>query len=651
MAGKTVKVSVYAETKQFKRAFRGLTKEAGLNKLSRKLRDIGGALKTAVKVAGAAGVALGAVVGKMGADLEQSQGAIIDVFKTSADEMLGYAKKAATAVGLSKNEYSELGTLLGAQLKNANVPMNELAGKTNELITLGADMAAMFGGSTKDAVNALSSALKGERDPIERYGVTLKQAAIDAKAAEMGFTKVGGAFDQEAQAAATLALVMEQTSDAHGKFAREGDTFTHQVQVGTALLKSFAETVGAELLPPITDLAARVNDWLGPALEGLAQWVETTGAPAIKRFADTFQTDWLPQIQAAGQWVATNLLPPLQRLGEFIVSLIPKLIAVGQWLYQSRTWLAPIAAAIITIVTAVSAYIKIMNILKAAKVAYTAAITAARAAQIALNAAMAANPFGIITLVIAALVAAIVTFFMTNENARKKVVAAWNSIKTGVLDAVAGAKEWITNLVTTVAGIPGRIKSALSTFATTIAVTTALAFARMRTAAAEKVGSLVSYVAGIPGRIKSALGNLGSLLYNAGANVINGLVRGIKRTIGKVKETLSGLTHKITEWKGPPATDARLLEDAGRLIIGGLINGLESKYTDVRRSLAGLTRDVAATPFELAADIKMNGRPGRSAFSTAPTINITVNALEPSVDVGRRVATALERYLGLNGAR
>jgi hypothetical protein len=50
-------------------------------------------------------------------------------------------------------------------------------------------MAAVFGGTAADAVDALSSALKGEMDPIERYGVTLNQAAIDAQKAADGNAK------------------------------------------------------------------------------------------------------------------------------------------------------------------------------------------------------------------------------------------------------------------------------------------------------------------------------------------------------------------------------------------------------------------------------------------------------------------------------
>lgn len=210
--------------------------------------------------------------------LEQSIGGIQSVFKSSSAEMLRWSETAATAVGLSKNEYNELGTLLGAQLKNAGASMSELAPKTNELITLGADLASMFGGTTREAVEAISSALKGERDPIERYGVSLRQSAIDAKAAELGFKKVGGSFDQEAQAAATLALIMEQTADAHGNFARESGTFAHQHQVLAAQWENLKATIAEAFLPALTRAFTFLNSTAIPALSVFGQWVRDNAA-------------------------------------------------------------------------------------------------------------------------------------------------------------------------------------------------------------------------------------------------------------------------------------------------------------------------------------------------------------------------------------
>ncbi len=39
--------------------------------------------------------------------------------------------------------------------------------------------------------------------------------------------------------------------------------------------------------------------------------------------------------------------------------------------------------------------------------------------------------------------------------------------------------------------------------------------------------NVVNYIKTVPGKISSALGNLGSLLYNAGKNLMEGLLNGI----------------------------------------------------------------------------------------------------------------------------
>ena len=221
MAGHQVKVSVVAETKNFKRAFRGLSKDLGLNKLTASAKKVAGTFVQVGKAAVAAGAAASAAFAaisfkaiQMAGDLEQSTGAVEAIFKESADKVKGYASTAATTFGITRNEFQELATLLGAQLKNGGTPLDQLGDKTKDLITLGADLSAQFGGTTAEAIQSSSSALKGERDPIEKYGVSLKQAAIDAKAAELGFKKVGGSFSNEAQQAATLALMPRARSTA-----------------------------------------------------------------------------------------------------------------------------------------------------------------------------------------------------------------------------------------------------------------------------------------------------------------------------------------------------------------------------------------------------------------------------------------------------
>ncbi|WP_036519506.1 hypothetical protein, partial [Nocardioides sp. J54] len=186
-----------------------------------------------------------------------------------------------------RNEFNELGTIIGAQLKNGGTAMDKLAPKTNKLITLGADLSSMFGGTTSEAVEALSSALKGERDPIERYGVSLSQAKIDAEAAALGFEKVDGSLSSQANQAATLSLIMRQTADAHGNFAREADTLSGKQQRLKASLEDTKTEIGTALLPIVADASEFLLKEGVPAFQKFADWFNEDGIPAVKDFAES----------------------------------------------------------------------------------------------------------------------------------------------------------------------------------------------------------------------------------------------------------------------------------------------------------------------------------------------------------------------------
>src|SRR5699024_5417041 len=109
------------------------------------------------------------------------------VFGKSFDTLNAASKKAATQLGLSRNEYLQLATVVGAGLKGQGLA--DYAGQSQKLLKLGADLAAQYGGSTKDAMEALASFMRGETDPIERYGVSLKQSDINARLAAKGQSK------------------------------------------------------------------------------------------------------------------------------------------------------------------------------------------------------------------------------------------------------------------------------------------------------------------------------------------------------------------------------------------------------------------------------------------------------------------------------
>jgi hypothetical protein len=88
------------------------------------------------------------------ADPEPSIGASETVFHGTDPQMLDWAYSAATAVGLTTNEYAKLRTPNRDPAQKRRHAMDELAPKTSDLIGLGTDQSLVFEGLTADAVVA-----------------------------------------------------------------------------------------------------------------------------------------------------------------------------------------------------------------------------------------------------------------------------------------------------------------------------------------------------------------------------------------------------------------------------------------------------------------------------------------------------------------
>lgn len=256
---------------------------AAMDKAQRASMSFKDKVGKASMAAGAALAAIGAGAAscaKAAGDLQQSVGGVETVFGDSSKQMLAWSKNAAKSVGLSQNEYNEFATLVGSQLQNFGMSAEQSASKTNELIGLGADLSSMFGGTTADAVDALSSALKGEMDPIEKYGISLNDATLQAQAASMGLGDLYKSGDRNAKMQATLAAITAQSGKAVGNFAREADTAQGQQQRMNAAFENAKAALGEALLPFLTQMAEKLasvatwiqanTSWLGPLVAAIA---------------------------------------------------------------------------------------------------------------------------------------------------------------------------------------------------------------------------------------------------------------------------------------------------------------------------------------------------------------------------------------------
>lgn len=108
------------------------------------------------------------------------------------------------------------------------------------------------------------------------------------------------------------------------------------------------------------------------------------------------------------------------------------------------------------------------------------------------------------------------------------------------------------------------------------------------------VAEALGKVRALPGQIRSALGNLGGLLFNAGASVISGFISGIRSRIGELAGVLAGITSRLPDWKGPADTDASILFKSGQLVMDGFQRGIDSRVGSLQAQLAGLTGMIPA---------------------------------------------------------
>jgi len=239
---------------------------AGLNKTADKFTDF--AKKAGAAVAGA--FAFDAIKGFVGdavnaaSDLEDAVGSVDAVFKGNAAQIHSWANDTSDSIRLPAAEFEKFAASLGSQLKNAGVPMDQLADKTKALIQLGADLGAQSGAGTAAGVDALKAALKGEYEQLENLNVNITAAQVSTEALALAHGDAALAADPLIRQQAALNLVYKQSGDAQGAAAREASNFAAQQESLNEAWTNFLAKVGGPLLGLFSPLLGAITAVLGP---------------------------------------------------------------------------------------------------------------------------------------------------------------------------------------------------------------------------------------------------------------------------------------------------------------------------------------------------------------------------------------------------
>src|SRR5690554_2744031 len=213
-------------------------------------------------------VAVGTKAFLMAADIEDAVGATEQIFGDNANSVNAWASKLDSSFGIAKKEALEYSNLMGSMLINIGKLTKEEASKQSaKLIELAGDLTAMYGGTTADAVRALTGALKGNNTMLDNYGMAVNDALVKQKAFELGLSSGTGELSLQAKQAATLALIWEQTGAAQGQASREADTASGAMRAVAVEVKNLSTEIGEVLLPIITPIVAKIRDFVAAIRE------------------------------------------------------------------------------------------------------------------------------------------------------------------------------------------------------------------------------------------------------------------------------------------------------------------------------------------------------------------------------------------------
>jgi hypothetical protein len=155
--------------------------------------------------------------------------------------------------------------------KSAGLSGKDLSKFSIDFVKLSSDLASFNNTSPEEAINAIGSALRGEAEPLRRYGVLLDDASLRQAALELGIiSTTKNALTPQQKVLAAQALIYKQTGAAQGDFERTSDGLANKTRILTAQLENAKTTIGTALLPVVLELATLFSDKVIPIVQKVA---------------------------------------------------------------------------------------------------------------------------------------------------------------------------------------------------------------------------------------------------------------------------------------------------------------------------------------------------------------------------------------------
>lgn len=564
-------------------------------------------------------------------------------------ETFKYCAPIAGALGFSAEDTAEaIGLMANAGIKSTQAGtalrtiMNNLAGEVK-----------ICGSNIGEVTVATTNADGSMRN--------LSDILADCRSAFSGLT-------ESEKAAAAESLV--------GKNAMSG--FLALMNAGEADITKLSNAI-ASCDGTAEDMAATMQDNLAGQLTILKS--------ALEELAISFGELLMPALRTIVGWIQ-NFVNWLNGMDEGTKKVIVTVALLAAAIGPVLIVVGKVISAVGTIMTIVP---KIAGVINTVKTAFAA-----------LNATMLANPIFLIIAAITALVAAFIYLWNTNEgfrqfwidlweNVKEVAIAVWNAIVeffTAAWNAIVqtataiwtalkdffvglweGIKQVFTTAVTAVstflanawAGIQNTVTTvfnAIKTFFTNawngikntvtsvvngIKTAVSTAFTAMWNGITTTVGNIVNSIRNGFNNAVSFIKGLASSAFSWGADIISGIVNGIRSMIGKVKDAVSSVANAIRSFLHFSVPDEGPLTDYESWMpdfMSGLASGIEKGRGLITKEIGKLAEDMdfkKALP-DMSANLQMTGAGGSYADHGG-----TVNLNQPILLDGRTITTIVSQ--------
>lgn len=240
---------------------------------------LSGLLRFGIKWAKRFGLAIAAGMGiaiKFASDAEQAISRFNIVLGDQAKAAMKFAEAVAQNVGRATTDILDAVATFQSFFVGLGFG-NQDARKLSETMSrLSLDFASFNNLADEDSMQRFISALSGSGEVLARFGINIKQSALDLQLVALGFEKSTQGATEQQKALARVQIIyrsMQQTN-AVGNAAETSEEFANQAKRLRGELKMLAEAIGFELLPgtsslisKLTDLVAKLRGQVGPFFE------------------------------------------------------------------------------------------------------------------------------------------------------------------------------------------------------------------------------------------------------------------------------------------------------------------------------------------------------------------------------------------------